>query len=314
MRFYLGIDGGQSSTTLLIADESGRVIGSSKCGPCNHVTSEEAPAKFGRVISGGLQDALNSAHLSTETVFESVCAGLSGGNQNKSELLSALIPARQYQILPDFEIALAGATAGEPGIMVIAGTGSVAFGRNSSGATARAGGWGYIYGDEGAAFDIAREGLRAALRLEEGWGAPTAIREAFLDRSGAASANELLHLFYTPDWPRARVAEFAILIDSIASTGDLVARAILESEAQTLASLSGAVRGQIFGEHEAVMVASVGGVFRSALLLERFRLLIELTAGCRCISPVLNPAAGALLRAFEAIGQRVTLRDVPTLK
>src|SRR5258708_21745706 len=94
-------------------------------------------------------------------------------------------------------IALAGATAGAPGIIAIAGTGSFCFGRNASGRTARAGGWGYIFGDEGGGFDLTRQALRAALRMEEGWGPPTVLRQRLLEATGAADANDLLHRFYT---------------------------------------------------------------------------------------------------------------------
>src|SRR5947209_3167873 len=81
--------------------------------------------------------------------------------------------------------ALAGATRSGQGIITIAGTGSIAFGRNPAGRTARAGGWGYIFGDEGGGFDIARQATRAILRLEEGWGPPTALRETLLAATGS---------------------------------------------------------------------------------------------------------------------------------
>jgi len=109
-------------------------------------------------------------------------------------------------VTSDAFIALSGATAGGPGLVAIAGTGSIAFGRNAAGRTARAGGWGYLFGDEGGAFSIVRQALRAALRHEEGWGAPTELRPALLEATGAASANDLLHRLYTAEFTRQRIA------------------------------------------------------------------------------------------------------------
>ena len=103
----------------------------------------------------------------------------------------------------DAVIALAGATETGLGIIVIAGTGSIAFGRNHEGRTARAGGWGYVFGDEGGAFDMVRQALRAALRIDEGWGETTVLRGVMVDAIGAHDANDALHRLYTPEWPRS---------------------------------------------------------------------------------------------------------------
>jgi N-acetylglucosamine kinase-like BadF-type ATPase len=314
MQLFLGIDGGQSSTTVLIGDAEGRVIGWARGGPCNHVTAAEAAAKFKSVVLSTVDKACSEAGLRAGDVrFESACCGMSGGPEDKESLIASVIRADRLVVVTDGETALAGAMAGGPGVIVVAGTGSIAFGRNDA-RIIRSGGWGYVFGDEGSAFDIARQALRAALRFEEGWGTPTALRAAFLDATGALSANRIMHLFYTPEWPRSRVATLSALVDSVATDGDAVARAILEQSAQTLAALGGSVRQQLFSDGDEVRVAPVGGVFRSRTLSERFRMLVELTDGCHCIQPVLDPAAGALLEAYRAVGRTVILSDVPMLK
>src|SRR5437764_3315818 len=104
-------------------------------------------------------------------------------------MLSAAIRTRRLIVTNDAVSALAGATASGQGIITIAGTGSIAFGRNASGRTARAGGWGYIFGDEGSGFDIVRQALRAALRMEEGWGPSTRLREVLIEATGSRDAN-----------------------------------------------------------------------------------------------------------------------------
>jgi N-acetylglucosamine kinase len=198
--------------------------------------------------------------------------------------------------------ALAGATETGQGIVTIAGTGSIAFGRNAAGRSARAGGWGYVFGDEGGAFDIARQAARAALRVEEGWGPPTRLRDAFLEATASASANQMLHRFYSDAWPRSRVATLAPLVDRAAAAGDAVARQILSGAAIQLAMLAGSVRGQLWQPGERVDVAWVGGVFQSDLLREKFRLLVEMEDGCRCGPPLHGPDRGALLEAYRQAG------------
>jgi N-acetylglucosamine kinase-like BadF-type ATPase len=217
-------------------------------------------------------------------------------------------------VTDDAVIALAGATGGEPGIVTIAGTGSISFGRHADGRATRAGGWGYIFGDEGGGFDIARQALRAVLRAEEGWGPPTVLAAALLEASGSTSANQAMHRFYTPDWPRPRVAALAPLVDLAAMEGDAVARDILHNAAQQLATLTSSVRGQLWRPGEPARVAWTGGVFRSRMLMERYRYLLEMEEGNRTASAEYNPAAGALIEAYRAAGLRPRLKHVPEMK
>jgi N-acetylglucosamine kinase-like BadF-type ATPase len=312
MRLYLGIDGGQSSTTALIGekigDETGRVLGVGRAGPCNHAAAGEGRRKFVAAITESVKQAAASANLSDPPAFEAACLGLSGGPDDKETLAKETIRAERYLITHDAHIALAGATAGEPGIIVIAGTGSMVFGRNAAGVTARAGGWGYIFGDEGGAFDLVRQALRAVLRNEEGWGPPTSLREALLEATGARTANQLLHLFYTDEYPRDRVAGWAKLVDQAARAGDAVAGDILGSAAQALATLAAAVRRQLFESSLQVDVCYSGGVFGSEPLLERFRMLVELEEGNQVSAPRHNAAEGALLEAYRIGGTKVNLR------
>jgi N-acetylglucosamine kinase-like BadF-type ATPase len=311
MRLYLGIDGGQSSTTALIGekigDETGRVLGSGRAGPCNHAAAGEGRRKFIAAITDCVHAAANAAGLKDAT-FEAACLGLSGGPDDKEALTKETIRAGRYLITHDAHIALAGATGGEPGIIVIAGTGSMVFGRNAAGMSARAGGWGYVFGDEGGAFDLVRQALRAVLRNEEGWGPPTALREALLEVSAARDGNQLMHRLYTDEFPRNRVAGWAKLIDHAARAGDAVASDILGSAAQQLATLTAAVRRQLFKQSGGVNVCYSGGVFGSQPLLERFRMLVELEEGNRVSAPLHNAAEGGLLEAYRLDGAKVNLR------
>jgi N-acetylglucosamine kinase-like BadF-type ATPase len=309
MGYFLGVDGGQSSTTALLGDETGCILGAGTGGPCNHVGAAEGREKLTRAVTGSVAQACAAAGLNPAAVrFQAACFGLSGGPEDKQAILAGILSAGRLIVTNDAVIALAGATAGEPGIVTIAGTGSIACGRNAAGTLARAGGWGYVFGDEGGGFDITRQALRAALRYEEGWGPATALHSLLLAEAGGGSANELLHRFYTEAYPRPRIASYSKLVDRAAREGDAVARDILAGAAQQLAVLAGAVRRQLFEPGSPVRVAYIGGVFQSQWLLERFRMLIEIESGAQCAAPLLGPAEGALLEAYRAAGLHPSLR------
>ena len=312
MRLFLGVDGGQSSTTAVIGDENGRILGSGRGGPCNHVHGPEGRPKFINAIGGCVGTASREAGLDGATAtFEAACAGFSGGPADKRDLLAEIVHSAVLDVTTDAVIALAGATAGAPGIITIAGTGSISYGRNAGQKFARAGGWGYVFGDEGGGFDITRQALRAILKHEEGWGPATSLHELLLAETGSADANDLLHRFYTTDYPRPTIASFSKLVDRAAATGDTVARNIMLNAAQQLATSTSAVRSQLFTEFQKASVAYIGGVFKSELVLERFRMLVELEDGNHVIRPQYGPAVGALIEAYRITGLSPELSNVP---
>jgi N-acetylglucosamine kinase-like BadF-type ATPase len=307
VKLFLGVDGGQSSTTALVGDENGRVIGVGRGGPCNHVTGAQGRAKFVGAIGGAVQEAL----AGRENRFEAACFGYSGGPEDKAALTREIVIAEKYSITHDGLIALVGATGGVPGVVTIAGTGSFAFGRNAEGRTARAGGWGFVFGDEGSAFDLVRQALRAALRFEEGWGPATALRDALLEAAVATSANDALHRFYAEEYPRARVATFATIVDEVGRAGDAVAQDILHGSAQSLATIASAVREQLFADGETACISFTGGVFRSEPVRERFRMLMALREENRVAAPIYGPAAGALLEAYRIANLKCEITGDP---
>ena len=293
MPYFLGIDGGQTATKAAIGDESGHVLGLGFAGPCNHVAASEGRAKLTDAITKSLAEALAAAGLLGQEIrFEAACCGMSGGPDDKDAILCELLPAERVEVVTDAHIALTGALNGDPGVVVIAGTGSIALAENASGRTARAGGWGYIFGDEGGAFDLTRQALRAALRMEEGWGESTALLDKLLAATGERSVNGLAHRFYTGAWPRPRIAALAPLVEEAAREGDRVAAEILAKTGQALAELARAAGEQLFGD-VIPKIAPVGGVFESALVRDAF----VAAAPGSVIDPIEPPMVGALIRA-----------------
>jgi N-acetylglucosamine kinase-like BadF-type ATPase len=317
--YFLGVDGGQSSTTAVIADEAGKVCGWATAGPCNHVAASESRAKFLRVMRECISQAADRAGLEAgHPRFRGACLGMSGGPDDKAGLLHEVFASDHLLVTHDGQIALAGATGGAPGIIVIAGTGTFSFGENARSETARAGGWGYVFGDEGGGFDIVRQALRATLAEHEGWGPRTALTPALLEATSTSNANQTLHLFYTPDWPRSRVAALARVVDDIAQQGDPVALEILQRAAMQLAMLAGTVRRQLWNSREAqqhaVKLAWIGGVFNSTTVLERFRMLVELEDNLTAAPPAHSPAIGAVMLACKLAGVTVLPDPLPMSK
>ncbi len=313
LELYLGVDGGQSSTTALIGNARGEILGRGTDGPCNHVKSAaEGREKFVRVIGGCVAQACQQAGVDAATVrFDAACLGFSGGPADKEAILREILAADKMRVTTDAMIALTGAAAGGPGIIVIGGTGSIAFGRDAVGRVARAGGWGYIFGDEGGAFDIARQALRASLRHHEGWGAKTLLHDRLLAATGARDMNELMHLWYTEEYPRSRIATYAPMVDQAAKDGDRVAGDILSRMARQLTLLAMAVRNRLFKEGDEVHVAPIGGVWQSELLLQHFTNFVHVVEGNRVAPPRYAPAVGALLEAYQLAGVTPHLANVP---
>ncbi|MBM3726482.1 MAG: ATPase [Acidobacteria bacterium] len=308
---FLGVDGGQSWTKALIADGTGRILGFGHGGECNHVKGPAGRTKFSNAISGCVRMACEQAGFEAARVhFSGACLGFSGGAADKLDLLDEMIRASHRTVSHDGFIALVGATAGEPGIIAIAGTGQLCFGRNREGRTARAGGWGFLFGDEGGGFDTTRQALRAILRMEEGWGPPTALLPMLLEATGAASANDLLHRFYTTDYPRPMIAGFSKLVGQAADEGDGVAAGILRTAAQSLAMYTTAVQRQLFGADDPVRVAYIGGMFKSGLLRQRFIDILSLDDSVTVAPPRFSPVAGALIEAFRIAGREPDLDQI----
>ena len=129
-----------------------------------------------------------------------------------------------------------------------------------------------------------------------------------MEATGGRDANDVLHMFYTDEYPRDRVALLAKVVDEVARAGDGVARDLLNGGAQSLATIASAVRGQLFSGEDVVSVSYTGGVFRSEMLLARFRMLMDLHEGNVVSAPKYGPAAGALLEAYRIAGVKCEIR------
>jgi len=306
MAYFLGVDGGATGTTCAVCDHDGRILGIGRGGPSNHIL---APGGEVRARSA-LETALGAAEAASglrRVEFESAQFGMTGINRDTEQarvfmrVISSVLSARIVQIDNDASVALAGALACRPGVVLIAGTGSVAFGRDPSGQEARAGGWGYIFGDEGSGFAIGLAGVRAALRARDRVGPATVLETQIPDRCGR-SLGEIPLLFYEGRWQRAEIAALAPVVTGAAAAGDPVALALVAEAAQGLAATAAAVMARLTWPDRTVALAPVGGVFTAGrVILAPLKVAVAARApGAVLVPPRFAPPAGALLLALRA--------------
>lgn len=293
----LAIDAGGTKTDLLWAQPDGHVLAHVQGQGMN--IASKPPGAWQEV----LEDLFRQASVDRETVHV-VCAGAAGYTLPDrrallEHLLQQLLPGARVLVLADYAIALEGATGGNPGVLVIAGTGSIACGRDREGKLMRAGGWGYLLGDEGSGFWIGREAIRAVLAAKEGWGEQTRLTDMLSETLGTSDAGEWLSALYRTQNPQSLLAQLAPLVTEAAEQGDASAQNILFHAAEHLAGL---VVHLVQHLHlpEDFPVCTVGGVWKSPAVLQRFhQQLCDRLPHWRgeVKPPMYSPVEGALLIA-----------------
>ncbi len=296
----IAIDAGGTKTDLLWAQPDGQVLSRAEGQGIN--IASKPPGVWDET----LEDLLERAGVNRETV-RVACAGAAGYTLPDrramfERLLQEKLPQARVLVLPDYAIALEGATGGAPGVLVIAGTGSIACGRDREGRLMRAGGWGYLLGDEGSGFWIGREAVRAALAAAEGWGEQTLLQEMLANTFGSADCGEWLSALYRTQNPQSLLAQCAPLVSGAAEQGDPLAERILTRAADHLAHLVVQIVTHLHLPDD-FPVCTVGGVWKSqGVLMARFRRQVaeSLPQWRGEVKPPLRtPVEGALLVAMR---------------
>ncbi|HEV2131095.1 MAG TPA: BadF/BadG/BcrA/BcrD ATPase family protein [Longimicrobiaceae bacterium] len=301
MRYLVGVDGGGTRTTIVVAEESGREI--LRRDGAAGLVDPRRPAASAAGLALLVRQALSEAALDAPAA--ALCAGLAGvGNLEEREVvrstLAAASLAERVHVISDGEIALEGAFLGGPGILLIAGTGSVAYGRAEDGRIERCGGWGMVVGDEGSGYAIGRAALAAALRAVDGRGANTWLLPTFLEHLGLSTPRGI------PPWAgRAEKGEIAALVPHVvrvAEEGDAVAREVLQREARELAQHAVALVHRLGPWSTGPSVVFFGGVFRSRIFAQLVHgaILAELP-GVQLRESAADAVAGALRYAAQCL-------------
>jgi N-acetylglucosamine kinase-like BadF-type ATPase len=259
--YFLGFDGGGTKTECVLADASGRVITSSTGGPSNPVRAGYTRAWFS--LSDAADAVLKHEKLTTGHI-RGVCAGLGGaGRSGVARRVRTFFergyPNAEVHVTTDLEIALEAAFGSSEGIILLIGTGSAAFGRDAGGRTARAGGRGPWYSDEGSAFDIGRRGVQAVALADEHRGPATALSARIFEFLQSRNWDQLgEQITKNPD---AVFPKTFPLVAELAEDGDAVSREILASAAASLAGLASCVANELGWRDRDVPVAKLGGAF-----------------------------------------------------
>jgi N-acetylglucosamine kinase-like BadF-type ATPase len=298
----LGVDGGGTKTQAVIADERGRVLGEGLAGASNPLrvgVSQAAAA-----VREAFHLALTQAHARRSDVAAAQ-VGLAGVRREdlrermREELASLGIGA--IEIVTDADIALHGATDGEPGLVLIAGTGSICCGKNARGRHACAGGWGPVVGDEGSGSWIARRALQAVARATDGRGRTTSLVEPCLEYFKVAAAEDLSTAIYSPNVTNEHIAGFAKFVIESAGDGDKAAQEIIQEAGRELGATACAVVRKLRMERDAFQVAYVGGVFTAGeLVLAPLGEVIARVAPRAHLAPPHLPPALAAARMARA--------------
>lgn len=299
-KYFLGIDGGGSGTTVWLAGNQ-RVLSRVTAGPSN-------PVKIGvdlaaRRILQASRLVLQKAGL-RGIVLDAVCAGVAGagGPAIDRQLLLRLkrgLRARRVILTTDGVIALESALGQSAGVVVISGTGSIAYGRGSDGRMIRCGGWGSVFDDSGSGYDIGREAVAAALRAFDGRGPSTRLSRDICRALKIQTIPDIIEIPLALD----AVAALFPVVERAARLGDAVAKLLCDEAGKSLAELALAVGRRIGAPGEDLRIACAGGVFRASSRVRRsFAVHLRQAAPCVRISLLRRPPVeGALAMARAAI-------------
>jgi len=307
----LGVDGGATKTLCAIADESFRVLGVGKAGPCNYnVVGVEKARK-------NIEEAIQQAYSSIADrqlrgeMAEIGCFGIGGlTTQRDYDVISSkIIPlnsAKKRIVVNDVVVAFYAATNGKPGIVIVAGTGSIAYGVNKRGESAVSSGWGWLMGDEGSAFYIARQALALAAKSYDGRGRKTILTDMFKEEFGVEDFKDVVPKIYH-EVTSTNIASLARIVFSAARRGDKVALKILRDAGGELGQAAVAIARKLFTKNEHIVIGVTGGVFMTdPTVWEYFKEYVSKRFPKAVFtSPVKHPVIGALIMGYKNLNIEV---------
>ncbi len=301
----IGIDAGGTKTVCQLADADGRLVVETRGPGANLQAAGELQVE--KVLHDVMDRAIEECQCGMPAA---ICLGMAGvDREDDSRVVWGIMRRIGYKarlvVVNDALIALEAGIGDGPGIVLISGTGSIAYGRNSAGGAARAGGWGYVLGDEGSGYWIGRAAIRAVLREADRRGAPTLLTGLLLDHFEAKRPQDLLHAVYYRGVKPPEIAALAPYVQQAFNEGDEVAAGIMDGTARELAGYAVSVARRLQMLEDPFTLLLSGGIFRGLHWLVQEvpeRLHVEATrAQVRLLDR--EPAVGAVRLALaEARG------------
>ncbi len=302
--YVLGIDAGGTKTVCLLADASGQVVGEARGPGANLQASGELEVE--KVLHRVMDEAVGNRSLRPAAI----CLGIAGVDRPEDGTVVAGIMRRlgqrvQTLVVNDALVALVAGVGDAPGVVLVAGTGSIAYGRNARNQAARAGGWGYVIGDEGSGYWIGRHALASVVRYADGRGPDTRMTPLLLEELGVERPSELIHEVYARGLQRQRIAGLAQLVQQARDEGDVLAAEILSLAASHLVTAATSVVTRLGMRGEAFPIVLAGGIFKVVPWLreEAARRLPDVAPRSQVAPLAVEPAVGAVhLALAEARG------------
>lgn len=301
-QYYLGVDGGGTKTQVALMNEAREVVGEGTAGPSN-------PLRVG--VETAVSNIIKATNQATDLAgvmrvdIAAATFGLAGVRradlkQRIKASFTNQLRVRKTEVITDAEIALFATTLGKPGLVVIAGTGSVCLGKNEKGKMAIAGGWGPLAGDEGGGVGIAQSALHAVAKASDGRGISTTLTKRASEYFRAAGPENLIVAIYSPQVDNSRIAGFAKFVVEAAQKGDAVATNILEEAGSELGLAACAVIEKLGLKRHKVPIGCVGSVFKAGDILTRPMIDTIHTIAPKAFltEPAMPPAHAAALMAL----------------
>jgi N-acetylglucosamine kinase-like BadF-type ATPase len=314
---FLGVDGGGTKTHFVLVDRDGDLIASHE-GPTSYHL-EIGIDGVRDVLAGGLAALFGQAEIDGGAVTHAFFGLPAHGEDSAAQVLLDALPEpllghRRYRCGNDMICAWAGSLGGEDGINIVAGTGSIGYGERL-GRSARAGGWGDIFGDEGSAYWIAVQGLNVFTRMSDGRQPKGPLYATFRAAFDLSTDLDLCAKVLNAH-TRGSIAAMSRLVAQAAHEGDSSAIRIFDDAARELAAIVEAVRQALeFEPGETVPVSYSGGVFNAgALILDPLKRHLEgRFSGYRLTAPIVAPSGGAAIYAAKLAAQPLSDRAMQRL-
>jgi N-acetylglucosamine kinase-like BadF-type ATPase len=300
MLHVLGIDAGGTKTVCQLADEHGTIVSEARGPGANLQAVGELEVE--KVLHDVMEEALGDRKV----VPAAICLGIAGVDRaDDAAIVRGIMRRIGYKarvvVVNDALVALEAGAPRAPGVVIVSGTGSIAYGRNAAGESARAGGWGYVLGDEGSGYWIGRSALRAVLREADQRGPQTALTPLLLRHFGVTQAQNIIHEVYHSNLKPAAIGSLAQCVQAAFGRGDRVAIGILRGAADELeaSALSVARRLDMIGTPFLFILS--GGIFRAVPWLseELQRRLPVAAPGTSARLLDREPASGAVALALD---------------
>ena len=300
--YVLGIDAGGTKTVCYLADAQGNIVGEGRGSGANLQAHGELAVE--KVLHGIIEQALGDRAI----LPVAVCVGIAGVDRAEdSQIVRSIMRRLGFRtrtlVVNDALIALVAGVGFEPGVVVIAGTGSIAYGVNQDGYAARAGGWGYVLGDEGSGFWIGREALMAVVREADGRGPRTGLTPLVLEHFTLEQVSGLVHEVYEQGRHRQSFAALGPIVERARAEGDVVAAEILRHASEELTRAAASVIERLSMRGDAFQAVLSGSMFRLIpwLVDDVTRRLAEIAPRASVARLAGEPATGALRLALKEL-------------